>query len=184
MRRAQHANENARRSYRSLLVFAYASIAAEYLQSVSCRSRFGMDKMTDGNRTVLIAVVEDNPADVVLVREALRSQKLLFDIKRFEDGAEAIEALCPLTGPPQIRPDLVLIDLNLSQCSGFEVLRALRQSTVNSRVPAAILTSSESPRDQSQAMALGATRYILKPTRLEDFLEKVGTAIKEMLPGR
>jgi CheY-like chemotaxis protein len=147
------------------------------------RSARDMDKMTAETRPILIAVVEDNPADVVLVREALRSQKLRFELMKFEDSDEAIEALCPSSGKPEIRPDLVLIDLNLAQCSGFEVLRALRQPGENSGVPAAILTSSESPRDQKQAMALGATRYILKPTRLEEFLEKVGTAIREMLPG-
>lgn len=143
-----------------------------------------MDRMTAKDPPILIAVVEDNPADVVLVREALRSQKLHFDIKRFEDGEEAIAALCPPGGEPEIRPDLVLIDLNLSQSSGLEVLRALRQSLVNCEVPAAILTSSESPRDQKQALALGANCYILKPTRLEEFLETVGTAVKDMLPSK
>ncbi|HUS06908.1 MAG TPA: response regulator [Bryobacteraceae bacterium] len=140
--------------------------------------------MTESGRRVLIAVVEDNPADVLLVREALKAQKLPFEIKRFEDGEEAIQALCPDDGSPRLQPDLILIDLNLPRSSGLDVLKSVRECPTNNSIPAAILTSSESPHDQKRAMALGADRYIFKPTRLDDYLSTVGLAIKELLAPR
>jgi chemotaxis family two-component system response regulator Rcp1 len=128
-----------------------------------------------------IVVIEDNAADVILIRKALDENGFAYAITRFEDGEEALQALCPDTGTPDIVPDLILLDLNLPRSEGMDVLRQIRQSPRLSEVPVAILTSSESPGDVRLSAELGADRYILKPAELDHFYKQVGGGIKELL---
>lgn len=128
-----------------------------------------------------IVVIEDNPADVFLIREALREQGLEFVLHVIEDGSEGvIFARREGQYARGTQPDLIVLDLNLPKHSGKEILKRLRESAELVQVPVAILTSSDSPQDRIEAFALGASRYIRKPSDLEEFMQ-VGAVLKELL---
>lgn len=120
-------------------------------------------------------LAEDNPADVYLIEEALREHNVLFEITVATDGEAAID----LVTRQGMRPDIVLLDLNMPKRSGGEVLDALRKEA-GVGLPVIILTSSDSPADRDQALRLGATCYIRKPTGLDEFLQ-IGATIKGLV---
>lgn len=126
------------------------------------------------SRTVQILLAEDNPADVYLIEEALREHEVDFNITVAEDGEAALRLLSEIG----YRPDVVLLDLNMPKRSGGEVLHLLRHSQ-HPEVPVIVLTSSDSPSDRDEALRLGATCYIRKPTGLDEFLE-IGATIKRL----
>lgn len=128
-------------------------------------------------KTARIVLVEDNPADVFLVRKALQKRGIEFELICFEDGQKALKSL----SQKGRKPDLILIDLNLPKMDGIDVMSAIRNMPRLASVPVAILTSSESPMDKKRATLLGASRYIKKPSTLEDFLRNVGTGVEEIL---
>lgn len=126
-------------------------------------------------RQIEILLAEDNPADVYLIEEALREHKVDFRLTVAEDGEAAMSMM--IQG--KIQPDIVLLDLNMPKRGGGEVLERIRQG--NGRdLPVIILTSSDSPTDREQALRLGATCYIRKPTGLDEFLE-IGATIKRLV---
>ena len=130
-------------------------------------------------KPALIVLIEDNPADVLLVKMALEENGITHALTQFDSGTEALEKLCfPKAG--ELVPDAILLDLNTPQTDGFEALRTLKQSPRLSNVPIAILTSSRAIADKRRA-ALEGTRYIEKPSQLVEFLDSVGGAVKEML---
>ena len=92
-----------------------------------------------------------------------------------EDGETAIGML----SRGLVAPDIVLLDLNMPKRSGGEVLDRLRKDAGRD-IPVIILTSSDSPSDREEALRLGATRFIRKPTGLDEFL-KIGATIKELV---
>ena len=128
------------------------------------------------SKTVEILLAEDNPADVYLIEEALREHKVDFHITVAEDGEAAISLLAN----SGLKPDIVLLDLNMPKRSGGEVLDEMRRTSAD--VPVIILTSSDSPSDREEALRLGATCYIRKPTGLDEFLE-IGATIKRLAAG-
>lgn len=130
-----------------------------------------------------IALIEDNPSDVFLIKLALERSGLASEMTNYKNGADALLALLPAAGAPGVppAPDLILLDLNTPRSDGFEVLAAIRNDARLSHVPVAILTSSASPADKRRAMSNGATEFIQKPTELDAFVEAVGGAVKRML---
>ncbi len=128
-----------------------------------------------------IFVAEDNPADVYLIEQALREHNVAFDLKVAEDGRQALSFL---RGHSHLaadsRPCLILLDLNLPQHDGTEILRFIRESLILSRVPVVVFTSSASRGDHLLAMQSGATRYFRKPSSLKEFLA-IGATLKELL---
>lgn len=122
------------------------------------------------NMRILLA--EDNPADVYLIEEALRENGVEFEMVVAEDGEQAMTMLAD----PERQLDVVLLDLNMPKRGGSEVLQRLQ----GSQVPVIVLTSSDSPADKMQALRLGATHYIRKPTGLDDFLA-IGATIKQIV---
>lgn len=136
--------------------------------------------MTTHGTAVRIFLVEDNAPDVILIREALHAQKISYRLQCCADGEEAIRALSD--AETLLVPDLIVLDLNLPRIGGFDVLRWVRSEPSLSRVPVAILTSSQSAQDRQLAENLGATAFISKPPNLADFLTKVGSALVELLP--
>jgi two-component system, chemotaxis family, response regulator Rcp1 len=125
-------------------------------------------------RVVQILLAEDNPADVYLIEEALREHQVTYHITVAEDG----EAAMSMVTSGQIEPDIVLLDLNMPKRSGGEVLDRIRRE-VKRDIPVIILTSSDSPSDREEALRLGATCYIRKPTGLDEFLE-IGATIRRL----
>ena len=129
-----------------------------------------------------IVLVEDNPADVLLVEMALQENHILYEMTRFEDGEEAVQALCEQGGKLRgLHPDAILLDLNTPRSDGFDVLSKLRGSPRLADVPIAIISSSQAKSDKHRTRLLGAIRYIEKPSQLEEFLGTVGKAVKDML---
>lgn len=134
----------------------------------------------DGRR-LRILVIEDNPADVELLKMALRHAELNCDLTVVDDGADALA----LVGRRQdfeegTQPDLAIIDLNLPKYSGEEILQALRANPVLAHIPVAILSSSSAPRDRRGLQSLRVGRYIVKPPDLDDFLQ-IGFTVREFL---
>ena len=130
-----------------------------------------------------IVLIEDNPADVFLVELALQESGIVYVMTRFQNGEAAIESLCPPLGPTEdtLHPDVILLDLNTPKSDGFVVLEKLRQAPHLAGVPIAIVSSSQATSDKRRAGMIGHTRYIEKPSNLEEFLVTVGQAVKEML---
>jgi CheY-like chemotaxis protein len=125
-----------------------------------------------------LVLIEDNPADVMLVREAIREKGLAVELTLYPDVPDAIAGLGDNANP---LPDAILIDLNLPKGEGMTVIKAVRASERLRNVPLAILTSSQSPRDLEEAQRLKVARYIHKPFTLDEFLIKVGEAVSELL---
>ena len=126
-----------------------------------------------------IVLIEDSDDDVFLVKYTLGKRAISCDLTRFEDGRTAFEAIASAHASRQ--PDLILLDLNLPLCNGRELLKALRANPSLERVPIAVITSSVAPRDQQDAISLGADRYVQKPSDLREFVEKVGDAVIDLL---
>jgi len=125
-----------------------------------------------------LVLIEDNPADVLLVREAIRERGLAVELIAYPDVPEAIAGL---GNPGNPLPDAILMDLNLPKGEGMSVIKTLRGSERLRDVPLAILTSSQSPRDLEQAQRLEVNWYIHKPSTLDEFLTTVGDAVLQLL---
>jgi CheY-like chemotaxis protein len=125
-------------------------------------------------------LVEDNPADVRLVRKALEEHQVEGELTLLMDGEKAISFIDAVDSQSAACPDLIIIDLNLPRRSGREVLEHMRRSTRCGDVPVVILSSSDIPRDRDECRRFGASRYIRKPSRLDEFLA-IGAILKGML---
>jgi two-component system, response regulator len=126
-----------------------------------------------------ILVVEDNAPDVLLIGESLRQQGIAFELIHFSDGEDVFSGLtAAVDGGPF---DLVILDLKMPRIGGLQVLERLRADAAFVKVPVVVLTSSLLLEEQEQADRLGATRYLKKPLDLYEFLDKVGTAARELI---
>jgi CheY-like chemotaxis protein len=127
-----------------------------------------------------ILLAEDNPADVYLIREALREHGVECPICVANDGRRVLELISKAEPLESEDLALIILDLNLPLHDGIEILRTLRSSSVLAHVPVVVLTSSDSPRDRIVASELGAASYLRKPSNLEQFLE-LGAVFKNLL---
>ncbi len=117
-----------------------------------------------------VLLVEDNPADVFLVREAMMHEGVEAELATAEDGEKAIRLVHNLDADPSLAGfDCFLIDLNLPRRSGAEVLREIRASVRSASIPVIMITSSEASDDREQALRSGATHVFVKPFRLSEF---------------
>ena len=127
-------------------------------------------------RTIDILMVEDDPGDVRLTSEALKGSKLLHSLNVVEDGVAALDYLRKV--PPYqdaVRPDLVLLDLNLPRKDGREVLAAMKQDEALRVIPVVILTTSQAEEDVLRAYNLNANCYVTKPVDFDQFMRIVRT---------
>lgn len=126
-----------------------------------------------------VLLVEDNPGDVRLTREALKEGKVWNTLHVVEDGVAAM-AFVRQEGQyvHAPRPDLILLDLNLPKKDGREVLALLKADEKLKRIPVVILTTSQAEEDILKAYNLNANCYITKPVDFDQFL-KVVKAVEE-----
>jgi CheY-like chemotaxis protein len=127
-------------------------------------------------RPIEILLVEDNPGDVRLTREALKDAKVANTLHVVEDGVSAIEFLQrnpPFAEVP--RPDLILLDLNLPRKNGREVLAEIKSDERYKAIPVVILTTSQAEEDVLRAYNLHANCYITKPVDFTQFTTIVKT---------
>ena len=127
-------------------------------------------------RPITVLMVEDDPDDVYLTQEALRSGRLQITMQVVSDGASAMQYL---RGEQEYagsrRPDLVLLDLNLHRMDGREVLAALKEDPELSDIPVVILTTSEAEEDIASSYRHHANCYISKPVGIDQFRSVVGS---------
>jgi chemotaxis family two-component system response regulator Rcp1 len=117
-----------------------------------------------------ILLIEDNAADVYLVKEMLRETGVSCKLDVLKDGDEALDYIERIDqGPDAACPDLMLLDLNLPRRNGAEILARLQTSVKCGSVPVIVLTSSDSPQDREMALRLGARHYFRKPPDLDRF---------------
>lgn len=127
-----------------------------------------------GVRPVELLLVEDNPADVRLTREAFRDAKLINNLNHVEDGVEAMRYLRREGGYTDMpRPDVVLLDLNLPRKDGREVLKEMRDDPALANIPVVVLTTSRAEEDVLQSYNLHANCFISKPVDFDRFVEVV-----------
>ncbi|MBC8166194.1 MAG: response regulator [Bryobacteraceae bacterium] len=127
-----------------------------------------------------ILMVEDNPGDVLLLRESLEEHGVECELLVVNDGEKALALLEKVGSLTSRCPSLVILDLNLPRRSGQEILMLLRSFEACRDVPVIVFSSSDLPADREAAAALGATRYVRKPSSLEEFM-KIGGVVKELL---
>jgi len=121
-----------------------------------------------------ILLVEDNPGDVRLTKEALKDARVRNTLHVAPDGVEALAFLRregKHNGVPQ--PDLILLDLNLPKKNGREVLEEIKRDEALRHIPVVILTTSQAERDIAESYRLHANAYVTKPVDLEQFLTVV-----------
>jgi CheY-like chemotaxis protein len=121
-----------------------------------------------------ILLVEDNPGDADLAREALENSKLHNDLSVVGDGVEAMDFLRRKGKYAQApRPDLILLDLNLPKKDGREVLAEIKGDPDLKRIPVVILTMSKDEEDVLTSYNLHANCFITKPIDLTQFMKVV-----------
>ncbi len=120
---------------------------------------------------VEILLVEDNPGDAELTREALAESKVFIKLHEVRDGEAALAFLRRGPGYHDApRPDIVLLDLNLPRKDGRAVLKEIKEDPALRRIPVVVLTSSQAEQDIARAYELNANCYVTKPVNLEQFL--------------
>lgn len=125
-------------------------------------------------RPVEILLVEDSPADIVLIQELFEESRILASIHVVEDGETAIAYLRRSEGfEDAVRPDLVLLDLNLPKKNGTEVLKVVKGSPGLRRIPVVVLTTSDEEADVLRSYDLHANSYITKPVDFDQFHDVV-----------
>jgi CheY-like chemotaxis protein len=129
------------------------------------------------SRNINILLVEDNPADVRLIREAFRDNKTKNDFHVEQDGEAAINYLNNLRSNGiengAARPDLIILDLNLPKKNGFEVLEKIKSNPLLRSIPVVVLSTSDSEEHIFKSYNLNANCYITKPVDFNEFLEVV-----------
>jgi two-component system, chemotaxis family, response regulator Rcp1 len=121
-----------------------------------------------------ILLVEDNPGDSRLAKEALKESKLKNNLYVAEDGVEAMNFLFQTGKYSKMpRPDLIILDLNLPKKDGREVLAEIKNDDNLKRIPVVILTISKAEEDILKTYNLHANCYVTKPLDLDQFMKVV-----------
>ena len=125
-------------------------------------------------RPIEILLVEDNPGDVRLTKEALKEAKVINNLSVLKDGEEALAYLRrqgQYAGAK--RPHLILLDLNLPKKDGRDVLAQIKADEALKRIPVVVLTTSQAEEDVLKSYSLHANCYITKPVDLDQFVRVV-----------
>jgi chemotaxis family two-component system response regulator Rcp1 len=121
-----------------------------------------------------VLLVEDDPGDVLIAREALAAGRLSTDLHVVTDGVDALSYLRQTDDYSEaIRPDLILLDLNLPRKSGHEVLAEVKQDPDLRRIPVVVLTTSQAQEDVAKSYDLHASAHVSKPADFDQFTDVV-----------
>jgi CheY-like chemotaxis protein len=123
--------------------------------------------------TVEVFLVEDNPADVLLVRVALSQVPFPLRLLVAKDGEQALQML----GSPEFQPSLIILDLNMPRVDGQTVLKQYQQK----KIPIVIFSSTQNKVEVQKALALGAREYVQKPIGFEPYADAVRGIIKRWI---
>ncbi|WP_418277231.1 response regulator [Isoptericola jiangsuensis] len=130
--------------------------------------------MTQQQVGIEVLLVEDDPGDVLMTREAFAEHKVANRLSVVSDGVSAMAFLRKEGEHADApTPDLILLDLNLPRMDGREVLAAVKQDDVLRHIPVVVLTTSEAEEDVLRSYSLHANAYVTKPVDFERFIEVV-----------
>ena len=133
-----------------------------------------MAPMREVGRPIEILLVEDNPGDVRLTREALTANKIRNTLHVVADGVQALAFLRKQGKHANApRPNLILLDLNLPKKDGREVLAEIKGDPDLRRIPVVVLTTSGAEEDILKAYDLNANCYVTKPVNFDSFIQVV-----------
>ncbi|MGW7518122.1 response regulator [Streptomyces sp. NPDC054796] len=121
-----------------------------------------------------VLLVEDDPGDELMTREAFADNKIGNTLHVVRDGQEALDFLyCRGEHTEAPRPDLILLDLNLPKYDGRQVLERIKSDPVLAHIPVVVLTTSSAEEDILRSYRLHANAYVTKPVDLDQFLSVV-----------
>jgi chemotaxis family two-component system response regulator Rcp1 len=124
-------------------------------------------------RPARILLIEDSVADAKLVQLALEESGSTSEVLRAEDGADAVVKLDAIAAGDIVRPDLVVLDINLPRVNGIDVLRRIKADPDLRTLPVVVFSTSRSDVDVAAAYACGASSYVVKPVDLHRFMDVV-----------
>jgi CheY-like chemotaxis protein len=128
----------------------------------------------DSGIMIQILLVEDDPGDVLITREAFAENKVRNQLSVVSDGEAALSFLRREEGYANApRPDLILLDLNLPRKAGHEVLAEIKSDVDLQRIPVVVLTTSDAEEDILRSYDLHANAYVTKPVDFDCFLNVV-----------
>lgn len=132
--------------------------------------------MTRQDTTIQILLVEDNPMDVLMTKEALKNWTIKHSLHVVEDGEEALDFLFRRGRYGEVaRPDLILLDLNLPKRSGTEVISEIKQDPDLATITLVVVTTSDAGSDIQMCHELGANLCITKPLDLEEYIAAINS---------
>lgn len=125
-------------------------------------------------------MVENNPVDMYLIRWVLKAHELSHALEVIDNGDRVMDFVNQLSHEERRRsPTIMLLDLNLPQRDGREILQRVKSITHGSDVRVVVVTSSNNPTDRRETLAMGADAYFVKPSHLNEFME-LGNLIKRI----
>lgn len=130
--------------------------------------------MTDQQAGIEVLLVEDDPGDVLMTREAFEEHKVVNRLSVVADGVSAMAFLRKEGEHAEApTPDLILLDLNLPRMDGREVLAAVKADERLKQIPVVVLTTSEAEEDVLRSYSLHANAYVTKPVDFDRFIQVV-----------
>ena len=127
--------------------------------------------MNQNLNVIEVLLVEDDPGDVVLIREAFEHNKVYNALHVVSDGVQALRREGDYAEAP--RPDLMLLDLNLPRKDGRQVLAEVKEDAELRTIPVVVLTTSQAEEDIARSYDLHANAYVSKPVDFDRFIEVV-----------
>jgi len=125
-----------------------------------------------------ILLVEDDRVDAMTVKRALGDLKITNPVAEVTNGEETLEYLI---NESNVKPCLILLDLNMPKMNGLEFLKVIKADDTLKSIPVFVLTTSTAKEDTTESLRLGASRYMVKSIDYEEFLETI--KIINFLPG-
>ncbi|MFD4989888.1 response regulator [Streptomyces sp. NPDC058374] len=130
--------------------------------------------MTTPAQPIEVLLVEDDPGDELMTREAFEDNKIRNTLHVVRDGEEALDFLYQRGAYPEApRPDLILLDLNLPKYDGRQVLAQIKADAALALIPVVVLTTSSAEEDILRSYKLHANAYVTKPVDLDQFIAAV-----------
>jgi two-component system, chemotaxis family, response regulator Rcp1 len=131
--------------------------------------------MEDIHRNLQVLLVEDNEGDVRLIKEAFHESKVEKSFSVAKDGEDALNFLYKRAQYTEntIRPDIILLDINLPRKNGFEVLEQIKNDASLKRIPVIMLSSSSSEDHILKSYDLNANCYVTKPVDFDEYIQVV-----------
>jgi CheY-like chemotaxis protein len=130
--------------------------------------------MTPDSRAIDVLLIEDDPGDIVMTREAFKHNKIRNTLRVARDGQEGLDYLYQRgahQGAP--RPDLILLDLNLPKYDGHQLLEKIKSDPEMCHIPVVVLTTSAAEEDILRSYRLHANAYVTKPVGFEQFMHVI-----------